>query len=68
MSSVVIGVCVVVILAVTAAAARVLSSIVEDSEPARARLGAEVVVLEHPDDPIIRTLDGFGPHGDPLTD
>jgi hypothetical protein len=37
--------------------------VVEDSEQARARIGTEVTVLVHPDDPSIRALDGFLPNG-----
>jgi len=39
--------------------------VVEDSERARARIGTEVTVLEHPDEPSLRALDGFLPNGRP---
>ncbi|MFO0695193.1 MAG: hypothetical protein U0230_16650 [Polyangiales bacterium] len=37
--------------------------VVEPSETARARIGTTVTVLEHPDDPALRTLEGFLPNG-----
>jgi hypothetical protein len=39
--------------------------VVEDSERARARIGTEVTILEHPDDPALRALEGFLPNGRP---
>jgi hypothetical protein len=37
--------------------------VVEDSARARGRIGSEVVVLEHPDDPSVRALEGHTPSG-----
>lgn len=37
--------------------------VVEPSESARARIGTRVVVLEHPDEPSLRCLEGFLPNG-----
>lgn len=37
--------------------------LVENSERARARIGTEVVVLEHPDEPSLRALEGYLPNG-----
>lgn len=37
--------------------------VVEPSEAARARIGTEVTVLEHPDDPGLRALSGYLPNG-----
>lgn len=37
--------------------------VVEPSDAARARIGTEVTVIEHPDDPAIRALEGFMPNG-----
>lgn len=42
---------------------RVLIHLVENSELARGRIGSTVTVLEHPDDPALRTLEGFLPNG-----
>jgi hypothetical protein len=39
--------------------------VVEDSERARARIGSDVIVLVHPDDPSIRALEGYLPNGQP---
>jgi hypothetical protein len=39
--------------------------VVEDSERARGRIGTEVTILEHPDEPSLRALDGFLPNGRP---
>lgn len=39
--------------------------VVEDSERARARIGTEVTILEHPDEPSLRALEGFLPNGRP---
>ncbi len=40
--------------------------VLESSEAARARIGSDVVVLEHPEEPGIRALDGFTPMGNRL--
>ncbi len=40
--------------------------VLESSEAARARIGRDVIVLEHPDAPGIRALDGFTPMGSKL--
>lgn len=37
--------------------------VVEPSESARARIGTTVTVLEHPDEPGLRALEGFLPNG-----
>ncbi|MCW5801094.1 MAG: hypothetical protein KIT31_01680 [Deltaproteobacteria bacterium] len=37
--------------------------LVEDSEQARARIGNEIAVIEHPDDPQLRAIDGYLPNG-----
>jgi hypothetical protein len=37
--------------------------LVEDSEQARARIGSEITVIEHPDDPQLRAIDGYLPNG-----
>lgn len=39
--------------------------LVERTEDARARIGQEIVVIEHPDDPTLRAIDGFLPDGRP---
>jgi hypothetical protein len=44
-------------------AERVTLHLVENSELARGRIGSTVTVLEHPDDPGLRTLEGFLPNG-----
>jgi hypothetical protein len=37
--------------------------LVEPSEAARARIGSTITVLEHPDDPDLRAVEGFVPNG-----
>ena len=41
--------------------------IVEASEAARARIGKDIVVLQHPDDSTLRAIEGFLPNGRPRT-
>jgi hypothetical protein len=38
--------------------------LVENSEVARARIGRDVTVVEHPEDPSLRALEGYLPNGD----
>jgi len=41
--------------------------LVENSEAARGRIGQQIVVLEHPDDPAMRAIEGYLPNGRPRT-
>lgn len=45
------------------AAERVTVMVVEPSERSRARIGSDVVVLQHPEAPLLRALEGFRPDG-----
>lgn len=37
--------------------------LVESSEQARARIGNSIVIVEHPDDPSLRAIEGYLPNG-----
>jgi hypothetical protein len=37
--------------------------LIENSEQARARIGQQIAVIEHPDDPEMRAIEGYQPNG-----
>jgi hypothetical protein len=37
--------------------------LVENSEHARGRIGSEITIVEHPEDPSLRAIDGYQPNG-----